>query len=112
MFMNPAEEESAWKIALEESVTDAMAKGLSVSNAERLRGILHRRVIAFRRVLRGDPLARVEPMCVQLKPGGSTVKTKPRRRYDPVKSSWLMSCLAALLALGLMFRNSQAVWSS
>ena len=40
MFMDPAEEESARKVALEESVTDAVAQGLSVSKAERLRGCL------------------------------------------------------------------------
>ena len=39
MFMDPAEEESARKVALEESVTDAVAQGLSVSKAKRLRGI-------------------------------------------------------------------------
>ena len=33
MFMGPAEEESARKVALEESVTDAVAQGLSVSKA-------------------------------------------------------------------------------
>ena len=55
MFMDPAEEESARKVALEESVTDAVAQGLSVSKAERLRGILSRRFNAFRRALRGDP---------------------------------------------------------
>ena len=39
------------------------------------------------------------------------MKAKPRR-YDPVKTSWLASCVAALLAFGLVFRNLQAVWSS
>ncbi|CAM9543888.1 unnamed protein product [Sphacelaria rigidula] len=55
MYKVPAEEESARKVALVESVTDAVAKGLSDSKAERLRGILHCRVNAFRRALRGDP---------------------------------------------------------
>ena len=87
-----------------------MAQGLSISKAERLRGILSRRFNAFRRALRGDPPARVEPMHVQLKPGASAVKAKPRR-YDPVKTSWLASCVAALLAFGLVLRNLQAVWS-
>ena len=87
MFMDPVEEESARKVALEESVTDAVAQGLSVSSAERLRGILSRRFNAFRRALRGDPPARVEPMRV-LEPGASAVKAKPRR-YDPVKTCWL-----------------------
>ncbi|CAM9927956.1 unnamed protein product, partial [Sphacelaria rigidula] len=111
MLMIPAKEESARKVALEESVTDAGAAGLTISKAERLRGILHRRVNVFRRPLRGDPPARVEPMQVQLKPGASAAKTKPRR-YDPVKSSWLALCTAALLALGLVLRNLQAGWSS
>ncbi|CAM9729047.1 unnamed protein product, partial [Sphacelaria rigidula] len=73
--MIPAQEESARKVALEDSVTDAGATGLSISKAERLRGILHCRVNAFRRALRGDPPARVEPMRVQPKPGASAVKT-------------------------------------
>ena len=72
MFMDPAEEDSARKVALEESVTDAVAQGLSVSKAKRLRGILSRRFNAFRRALRGDPPARVEPMRAPLKPGAST----------------------------------------
>ena len=99
-------------------MTDAVAQGLSVSKAERLRGILSGHFNAFRRAqgvlrraLRGDPPARVEPMRVQLKPGASAVKAKPRR-YDPVKTSWLASCVAALLAFGLVLRNLQAVWSS
>ena len=50
-------------------------------------------------------------MRVQLKPGESAVKAK-RRQYDPVKTSWLASCVAALLAFRLVFRNLQAVWSS
>ena len=86
-------------------------KAFSVSKAKRLRGILSHRFNAFRRALRGDPPARVEPMRVQLKPGASVVKANPRR-YDPVKTSWLASCVAALLAFGLVFRNLQAVWSS
>ena len=53
-------------------MTDAVAQGLSVSKAERLRRILSRRLNAFRRALRGDPPARVDPMRVQLKPGAST----------------------------------------
>ena len=62
MFMDPAEEESARKVAPEESVTDAVAQGLSVSKAERLRGILSH-FNAFRRALRGDPLRAWSP-CV------------------------------------------------
>ena len=49
-------------------------------------------------------------MRVQLKPGASAVKAKPRR-YDPVKMSWLASYVAALLAFGLVFRNLPAVGS-
>ena len=92
-------------------MTDAVEQGLSVSKAERLRGVLRRHFNAFRRALRNDPPARVEPMRVTLKPAATAVKMKPRR-YDPRKSSWLASCMAALLALGLVYRNLQAVWSS
>ena len=56
MFMDPAEEESAWKVALEKSVTGAVAQGL-------LRGILSRRFNAFRRELRVDPPARGAHAC-------------------------------------------------
>ena len=111
MFIDPAEEESARKVALEESVTDAVAQGLSASKAERLRGIVSRRFDAFRRALRGDPSARVEPMRVQLKSGASAAKAEPWR-YDPLKTSWLASWVAVLLAFGLVFGNLQAVWSS
>ena len=82
MFMDPAEEESARKVALEESVTDAVAQGLSVSKAERLRGILSHRFNAFRRALRGDPPARVEPMRVQLGVRGEGQAEAVRSRED------------------------------
>ena len=59
MFMDPAEEESARTVALEESVTDAVARGLSVSKAERLRGILSRRFNVFRRALRGGVVSEI-----------------------------------------------------
>ncbi|CAN0019163.1 unnamed protein product, partial [Sphacelaria rigidula] len=70
---------SARKIALQESATNAGATGLSVLEAERLRYIVHCRVNAFRRALRGDPPARVEPMRAKSIPGASAAKTKPRR---------------------------------
>ena len=111
MFLDPVDEECARKVALEESVIDAVAQGLGVSRAERLRGVLHRHFNAFRRALRDDPPARVETMRVKLKPGATAIKMKPRR-YDPRKSSWLASCMGAFLALGLVYRNLQAVWSS
>ena len=50
-------------------------------------------------------------MRVTLKPGATAVKMKPPR-YDPRESSWLASCMGVLLALGLVYRNLQAVWSS
>ena len=97
--------------ALEDSVQQAKQSGLSADGARRLRDILSRRVDAFRRALRGDPPARVEPMRVQLKPQAQAVKARPRR-YDPVKTGWLASCIAALVAFGLIVRNIQAVWAS
>jgi len=78
--VEPAEEESARVVAREESVTNAVAAGRSISKAERWRGIFHRRVDAFRHALRGDSPARVEPRCVQSKPGAAVAKTEPRAR--------------------------------
>ena len=50
-------------------------------------------------------------MRVQLKPQAQDVKARPRR-YDPVKTGWLASCIAALVAFRLIERNIQAVWAS
>ena len=96
--------------ALEDSVQQAKQSGLSADGARRLRDILSRRVDAFQRALRGDPPARVEPMRVHLEPQAQAVKARPRR-YDPVKTGLLASCIAALVAFGLLVRNIQAVWA-
>ena len=98
------EERGARERALEDSVQQAEQSGLSADGACRLRDILSRRVDAFRRALRGDPPARVEPMRVHLKPQAQAVKARPCR-YDPVKTGWLASCIAALGAFGLLVRN-------
>ena len=111
MFMDPMEERGARHRALEDCVPQAEQSGLSTDGACRLRDILSRRVDAFRRALRGDPPARVESMRVHLKPQAQAVKARPRR-YDPVKTGWLASCIAALVAFGLIMRNIQAVWAS
>ena len=50
-------------------------------------------------------------MRVHLKPQAQAVKAKPRR-YDPVKTGWFASYIAALGAFGLLVRNIQAVWAS
>ena len=39
------------------------------------------------------------------------MKARPRR-YNPVKTGWLASCIAALVAFGFLVRNIQAVWAS
>ena len=110
MFMDPMEERGARDRALEDSVQQAEQSGLSADGACRLRDILSRRVDAFRRALRGDPPAHVEPMRVHLKPQAQAVKARPRL-YDPVKTGWLASYIAALGAFGLLVRNIQAVWA-
>ena len=50
-------------------------------------------------------------MRVHLKPQAQVVKDRPRL-YDPVKTGWLASCIAALGAFGLLVRNIQVVWAS
>ena len=38
---------------------------------------------------------------------------KPRGcAYSPIKTAWLATCIGTLVALGLVFRNMQAVWAS
>ena len=111
MFLDQMEERGARDRALEDSVQQVEQSGLGADGACRLRDVLSRRVDAFRRALRGDPPARVEPMRVDLKPQAQAVKARPRR-YDPVKTGWLASCIAALGAFGLLVRNIQAVWAS
>ena len=66
MFMDQMGERGTRDRALEDSVQQAERSGLSADGAFRLRDILSRRVDAFRRALRGDPPARVEPMRVCL----------------------------------------------
>ena len=105
------EERGARDRALEDSVQQAEQSGLRADGACRLRDYLSRRVDAFRRAWRGDPQARVEPMRVHFKPQAQAVKARPRR-YDPVKTGWLASCIAALGEFGLLVRNIQAVWAS
>ena len=90
MFMDPMEERGARNRALEDSVQQAEQSALSADGAGRLRNILPRRVDAFRRALRGDPPARVEPMRVHRKPQAQAVKARPGR-YEPVKTGWLAS---------------------
>ena len=108
------EERGARDRALDYNVQQAEQSGLSADGACgacRLRDILSRRVDAFRRALRGDPPARVEPMRAHLKAQAQAVKARSRR-YDPVKTRWLASCIAALGAFGLLLWNIQAVWAS
>ena len=88
------EERSSRDRALEDSVEQAEQSGLSADGACRLRDILSRRVDSFRRALRVGPPACMEPMRVHLKPQAHAVKSRPRR-YDPVKTGWLASCIAA-----------------
>ena len=64
---------------------------------------------AFRRGLRGYPPARVEPLAVTFKPEAKVVKARGCV-YSPIKTAWLAACIGTLVALGLVFRNLQAVW--
>ncbi|CAM9713089.1 unnamed protein product [Hapterophycus canaliculatus] len=111
MFIDPAEERVERERALEDSVKEAVQNGLNADGVCRLRDNLGRRLNSFRWALRGDPSARVEPMKVQLKPQANAMKGKPWR-YNPVKTGWLASCVAALVAFGLLVHSIQAVWAS
>lgn len=54
-----------------------MANGLTLEQAKNLRGILSRRVNAFRRALRGNSPTKAEFIEVQLEPGAQAIKARP-----------------------------------
>lgn len=59
----------------------------------------------------GDQPARVEPLRVTVKRGAQPVKARPRV-YNPMKTAWLASYMALLMALSPVFFNALAVWAS
>ena len=111
MHMTPEEELVERRVALDRAVQAAADNGMSETGVSKLREVVGRHENAFRRALRGDPPARVEPLRVRFKPGARAVKASPRV-YSPVKTAWLAGCMAALVALGLVYRSLQAVWAS
>lgn len=63
-----------------------------------MRVTLKHRRSAFRRALRGEPFATVEPLRV-VKPDVSAVKARPRT-YSRTKVAWLPARMATLIGLG------------
>ena len=110
MVMSPAEEEQGREEALAAAVESAASAGLSGQGRERLESIIDRHWSAFRRALRGDPPARVEPMRTTLVQGARAVKARSRT-YNPTKTLWLTLCLTTLVAMGMLFLNPQAAWA-
>ena len=103
--MRPEAELRARSEALEGAVQASAAAELEVSHVEGLRVVIGNRWNAFqRRLRRGDPPTRVEPLRVTLTPGARSVKARPRV-YKPIKTAWLASCMVSLAALGLVFCN-------
>lgn len=87
MIMSPAEEELGRVEALDRAVNSAAEAGLSSEGVNRLRNIVDKRWNAFRRALRGDPPARVEPLKVIQKPAKARL-----RSYSQCKTtSWLLA---------------------
>ena len=84
---------------------------MSAGGEARLREISDWHWNVFRYGLRGDPPARVEPLTVTFKSEAKVVKARGRL-YSPIKTTCLATCLGTLVALGLVFRNLQAVRSS
>lgn len=84
MPMMPAQEESGRAEVLDAAVRSAEAAGLSGDTVGTIHEIVNHRWNVFRRVLRVDPLANVQPLTVTLKPGVQAVKASPRS-YNPSK---------------------------
>ena len=111
MGMKSEQEERKRAVVLAKAMEIVAANGLSAGGGVRLREILDRHWNAFRRGLRGDPPACVEPLTVTFKPEAKMVKARGRV-YSPIKIAWLATCIETLVVLGLVFRNLQAVWAS
>ena len=109
--MEPEQEEGERAVALAKVVETVAANGLSARSGARLCEILDRHWNAFWRGLRGDPPARVRPLTVTSKPETKVVKARGRA-YSPIKTAWLAKCIGTVVALGLVFRNLQAVWAN
>lgn len=103
--MSPEEDTPTRFEALDNAVNASADAGLEEQHMQCLRQVVGRRWSAFRRGLRmGDPLARVEPLRVTLKPGARPVKGRPRV-CNPIKAGWLSACIASLAALGFVVPN-------
>ena len=110
--MSPEAELRAKYEALNGAVQAAAAAGLRHSSVECLRVFIGGHWNAFRRGLRKDDMpALVEPLCVTPKPRARPVKARPSV-YNPVRTACSAACMAALVALGLVFLNLKAVWAS
>lgn len=105
MFMSIAEEETGRARTLENAVDTAVSPSLPQENMGQLESVLWRQSNAFRRVLRGDPARRVEPLHVTLKAGARAVKAYART-YSPISRSWIVACMGTLAASKLVFLNS------
>ena len=109
MFQNSEVEVQDGVGALETAVDDAVDHGLPPECAKMLRDIVFcTHLDIFRRVLLGDPPARVEPMTVRLQPGARAVRSKPRASL-PAKAAWLHEQIDNLETAGMVFRNLQAI---
>ena len=74
--MEPEEGERKCTVAVAKAMETVAVNGLSAGGEVRLREILDRHWNAFRRGLRSDPLARVEPLMVTFKPEAKVVKAR------------------------------------
>ena len=92
MGMKPEQGERERAVVLAKAVETAVANCLAAGDEARLREILDQHWNAFRRCLRDDPTARIEPLAVTFKPKAKVVK--PRGRvYPPIKAAWLVTCI-------------------
>ena len=78
MEMEPEREKRERTVALAKAVETVVANSLSAGGEAMLCEILDRHWNTFRRVLRGDPTARVEPLTVMFKPEAKGVKARER----------------------------------
>jgi hypothetical protein len=90
---------------------EAETIGLSGDEAERLRSLLSKHVNVFRVDLGDDPLVKVEPLKVWIKPDSVPVRCG-MRRYPPAHVEYMREHVAASEADKMVYLNNRSTWAA
>lgn len=99
MILDPGKVLRSWKLVFERRVLEMRKNGILKDQAERLRDIRACHGNACRRVMQGDPEARVKPMSGKIKPGTEATNVRPRWS-DVTRNTCLAGHMVALAPFG------------